>query len=387
MKKKLMSILTTSVLAIGLVAGCTPTTPTTTAGGTTPGTTAAGTTTAGTSAETTPATTTASGEKLKVTLIVGGNLGDKSFNDSAWAGLKKAEAELGTEVKVIELGGDPSKQEPTVRDVADDGTDIIMVASGGLIEAVQLVAPEYPDVKFVSFDVSPSYAVENDNLYGIIFKQNEADFLAGAIAGKMSKSGVIGFVGGQENPIINDFLVGYIDGAKQANPAIKVAVSFVGNWTDSAKGKEMSFAQVLLGADVLHGVAGGAGLGVIEAAAEKKLWAIGVDSDQTLMFEGDSAKANAIVTSALKNVGDTLYLVIKKHQEGSLNWGKLESFGIKEGAVGLARNDNYKKNVPAEVQTWVDELENKVKNGEYTVPSAFTMTNEEFIELKNSIKP
>ncbi|KAF5058737.1 ABC transporter substrate-binding protein PnrA-like protein [anaerobic digester metagenome] len=383
MKKKLMSILTTSVLAIGLVAGCTPTTPTTTAGGTT----AAGTTTAGTSAETTPATTTASGEKLKVTLIVGGNLGDKSFNDSAWAGLKKAEAELGTEVKVIELGGDPSKQEPTVRDVADDGTDIIMVASGGLIEAVQLVAPEYPDVKFVSFDVSPSYAVENDNLYGIIFKQNEADFLAGAIAGKMSKSGVIGFVGGQENPIINDFLVGYIDGAKQANPAIKVAVSFVGNWTDSAKGKEMSFAQVLLGADVLHGVAGGAGLGVIEAAAEKKLWAIGVDSDQTLMFEGDSAKANAIVTSALKNVGDTLYLVIKKHQEGSLNWGKLESFGIKEGAVGLARNDNYKKNVPAEVQTWVDELENKVKNGEYTVPSAFTMTNEEFIELKNSIKP
>ncbi|UUM12910.1 BMP family ABC transporter substrate-binding protein [Proteiniclasticum sp. QWL-01] len=387
MKKKLMSILTTSVLAIGLVAGCTPTTPTTTAGGTTPGTTAAGTTTAGTSAETTPATTTASGEKLKVTLIVGGNLGDKSFNDSAWAGLKKAEAELGTEVKVIELGGDPSKQEPTVRDVADDGTDIIMVASGGLIEAVQLVAPEYPDVKFVSFDVSPSYAVENDNLYGIIFKQNEADFLAGAIAGKMSKSGVIGFVGGQENPIINDFLVGYIDGAKQANPAIKVAVSFVGNWTDSAKGKEMSFAQVLLGADVLHGVAGGAGLGVIEAAAEKKLWAIGVDSDQTLMFEGDSAKANAIVTSALKNVGDTLYLVIKKHQEGSLNWGKLESFGIKEGAVGLARNDNYKKNVPAEVQTWVDELENKVKNGEYTVPSAFTMTNEQFVELKNSIKP
>lgn len=387
MKKKLMSILTTSVLAIGLVAGCTPTTPTTTAGGTTPGTTAAGTTSAGTSAQTTPATTTAAGEKLKVTLIVGGNLGDKSFNDSAWAGLKKAEAELGTEVKVIELGGDPSKQEPTVRDVADDGTDIIMVASGGLIEAVQLVAPEYPDVKFVSFDVSPSYAVENDNLYGIIFKQNEADFLAGAIAGKMSKSGVIGFVGGQENPIINDFLVGYIDGAKQANPAIKVAVSFVGNWTDSAKGKEMSFAQVLLGADVLHGVAGGAGLGVIEAAAEKKLWAIGVDSDQTLMFEGDSAKANAIVTSALKNVGDTLYLVIKKHQEGSLNWGKLESFGIKEGAVGLARNDNYKKNVPAEVQTWVDELENKVKNGEYTVPSAFTMTNEQFVELKNSIKP
>ena len=291
------------------------------------------------------------------------------------------------EAKAIELAGDPSKQEPTLRDVADDGTDIIMVASGGLIEAAQLVAPDYPEVKFVAFDVSPSYEIATDNLYGIIFKQNEADFLAGAVAAKLSKSGIIGFVGGQENPIINDFLVGYIDGAKQANPDVKVAVSFVGNWTDSAKGKEMSFSQVLLGADVLHGVAGGAGLGVIEAAAEKNLWAIGVDSDQTLLFEGDAAKADAIVTSALKNVGDTLYNVIKSHQAGTLNWGKLESFGIKEGGVGLARNDNYKKNVPADVQTWIDELENKVKSGEYTVPSAFTMTNEAFIELKNSIKP
>lgn len=386
MKQNIKAILTSSILAIGLLAGCAPTAPSTTAAGTSAGTTA-GTTTAGTAAGTTTAGTTASGEKLKVAFIVGGNLGDKSFNDSAWEGLQKAQTDLNVEAKAIELAGDPSKQEPTLRDVADDGTDIIMVASGGLIEAAQLVAPDYPEVKFVAFDVSPSYEIATDNLYGIIFKQNEADFLAGAVAAKLSKSGIIGFVGGQENPIINDFLVGYIDGAKQANPDVKVAVSFVGNWTDSAKGKEMSFSQVLLGADVLHGVAGGAGLGVIEAAAEKKLWAIGVDSDQTLLFEGDAAKADAIVTSALKNVGDTLYNVIKSHQAGTLNWGKLESFGIKEGGVGLARNDNYKKNVPADVQTWIDELENKVKSGEYTVPSAFTMTNEAFIELKNSIKP
>lgn len=385
MNKKFMSILATAVLATGILSGCsTPAPATTSAGTTTAGTTAAGTTSAGTTA---PATTTA-GKKLKVTYIVGGNLGDKSFNDSAWTGLQRAEKDMGVEIKAVELGGDPSKQEPTLRDVSDSGVDIIMVASGGLTEAVAKVAPEYPDVKYVAFDVSPSFEITNDNVYGIAFKQNEADFLAGAVAAKLSKSGVIGFIGGQENPIINDFLVGYIDGAKQAKPDVKIAVSFVGNWTDSAKGKEMSFAQVLLGADVLHGVAGGAGLGVIEAAAEKKLWAIGVDSDQTLLFEGaDKAKSDAIVTSALKNVGDVLYNLIKADGEGKVNWGKSEALGIKEGAVGLARNANYMKNVPADVQTWIDQLEEKVKSGAYTVPSAFTMTNDEFVNLKNSVKP
>lgn len=373
MNKKIMAVLTSAVLAAGMLAGCgskTPTTPTATA--------APSATAAPTKAE----------EKLKVTYIVGGNLGDKSFNDSAWTGLQKAQKDLGVEIKALELGGDPSKQEPAIRDVSEDGTDIIMVASGGLTEAVAKLAPEYPDVKYVVFDVGPTYAITADNVYGISFKQNEADFLAGAVGAKLSKSGVIGFVGGQENPIINDFLVGYIDGAKQANKDVKIAVSFVGNWTDSAKGKEMSFAQVLLGADVLHGVAGGAGLGVIEAAAEKKLWALGVDSDQTVLFkDSDPAKANAIVTSALKNVGDTLYNVLKANKDGKVNWGKRESLGIKEGAVGLARNDNYKKNVPADVQKWIDELEEKVKSGAYVVPSAFTMTNDEFVNLKNSVKP
>ncbi len=384
MNKKFMSVLATAVLATGILAGCAPAATSTTAAGT-----AAGTTTAGTAAgATTAAGTTTAGKKLKVTYIVGGNLGDKSFNDSAWVGLQKAQKDMGTEIKAVELGGDPSKQEPTLRDVSDQGVDIIMVASGGLTEAVAKVAPDYPDVKYVAFDVSPSFEIKNNNVYGISFKQNEADFLAGAVGAKLSKSGIIGFVGGQENPIINDFLVGYIDGAKQANPKIKIAVSFVGNWTDSAKGKEMSFAQALLGADVLHGVAGGAGLGVIEAAAEKKLWALGVDSDQTLLFEGsDKAKSDAIVTSALKNVGDVLYNVIKGDQEGTVKWGTRESLGIKEGAVGLARNANYEKNVPADVKTWINELEDKVKSGAYTVPSAFTMTNDEFVNLKNSVKP
>ncbi len=371
MNKKLMTILTSTILTVGLLAGCSPAAPATTGAGTSAGTTAG----------------TTAGKKLKVTFIVGGNLGDKSFNDSAWSGLQKAQTDLGVEAKVLELGGDPSKQEPSVQDVAEDGTDIVMVASGGLTEAVKKYAATYPDVKFVAFDVNPEYEIATNNVYGITFKQNEADFLAGAVGAKLSKTGVLGFVGGQENPIINDFLVGYIDGAKQANPNVKIAVSFVGNWTDSAKGKEMSFAQILLGADVLHGVAGGAGLGVIEAAAEKKLFVLGVDSDQTLLFANDKPKADAIVTSALKNVGDSLYNVIKAHQAGTLNWGKTEALGIKEGAVGIARNDNYKKVVPQDVQTWIDGLEAKVKSGEYKVPSAFAMTNEAFVELKNSVKP
>lgn len=371
MKKRNAIILSLSLVGAIFLSACSSAAPT--PAPTTPGT---------------PAPTTPPAEKLRVTYIVGGNLGDKSFNDSAWAGLQKAKTDFGVEVNAIELAGDPSKQEPTLRDVSEDGVDIIMVSSGGLPELVKTVAPEFPDTKYVVFDVSPEFEITLPNVYGITFKQNEADFLAGAVAAKLSKTGVLGFVGGQENPIINDFLVGFISGAKEANPAAKIAVSFVGNWTDSAKGKEHSFAQVLLGADVLHGVAGGAGLGVIDAAAEKKLIAIGVDSDQSLLFKDtDPAKANVIVTSALKNVGQALYNVIDGDQKGTLNWGKRESLGIKEGVVGVAKNDIYNAKVPADVRTWIDELEEKVKSGAIVVPSAFTMTNDEFVTLKNSVKP
>lgn len=336
----------------------------------------------------TPTQTPTTAEALKVTYIVGGNLGDKSFNDSAWEGLNRAKTDFGVEINAVELAGDPSKQEPTLRDVSEQGVDIIMVASGGLTEAVAKIAPEFPDVKYVVFDIGPDYKITSDNVYGLTFKQNEADFLAGALGAKLSKTGVLGFVGGQENPIINDFLVGYINGAQKANPDVKIAVSFVGNWTDSAKGKELSFAQVLLGADVLHGVAGGAGLGVIDAALEKGLWAIGVDADQSSQFkDSDPSKSAIIVSSALKNVGQALYTVIENNKADTVKWGEAESMGIKEGVVGLAKNDVYEKNVPADVKTWINELETKVKSGEIVVPSSFTMTNDAFITLKNSVKP
>lgn len=327
-------------------------------------------------------------DTYKVMHIVGTNLGDKSFNDSAQEGLERAKKDFGIELRVVELGADTSKFEPTVLDISETDVDMIVVSSSGLHEPVLQFADDYPDKKYICFDLGPDVEIESPNVHGIAFKQNEASFLAGAVGGKLSESGVIGFIGGQENPVINDFLVGYISGAKEANPDIKVAVSYTGNWTDTAKAKELSLAQMAQGADVIHGVAGAAGLGVIDVAKEKQIWALGVDSDQAMIFiENDPEKADRIVTSALKNCGDALYRAIELELDGKLKWGVLESVGIKEGAVGLAKNEIYEKHVSEDIRKWVADLEQKVIDGEYTVPSAFEMDNQQFQDLKNSVKP
>lgn len=334
--------------------------------------------------------TSQTGDKaLKVSMIVSGNLGDKSFYDSAYAGLQRAEKDLGIKLKVIELNGDPSKQEPTVLDESEGGADIIVVPAHGVTEHVLKHASEFPDTKYISFDVAATTEFKEPNMYGIAFKQNEGSFLAGALGAKLSKTGVIGFVGGMENPILNDFLIGYINGAKTANPDIKIAVSFVGNFADSAKGKELALTQINnQKVDVVHQVAGQAGLGVIDAGKEKGIKVLGVDSDQALLFKDtDPEKANAIVTSALKNLGDVIYSVIEKEMNGQLTWGCIEEYGVKEGASGIAKNDIYEASVDDETKKYIDELEEKIKSGELTVPSAFTMPNDEFMELKNSVKP
>lgn len=341
--------------------------------------------------------TSSTGKKLKVVLLVNGTLGDKSFFDSANAGMERIKNELGCETKVIEMGTDPSKWEPTLVDVSGQDWDLIICGTYQMQENLEKVAPKFPNKKYIVFDTSVQYdKYKLDNVYSILYSQNEGSYLAGALAAmvttsKMPKANdkkIIGFLGGMDIPVINDFLVGYIQGAKSIVPDIKVAVSYVGNFADPAKGKEMCLAQYQLGADVGFNVAGGSGLGQLDAAKEMGRYAIGVDSDQAMLFKtSDPAKAELILTSMLKRVDNSLVRAVKLYKEGKLTFGKAETLGLKDDAVGLAENEFFTKNVPQEMRQKLQELKQKIVSGEIKVQSAFSMDAKAIKELRDSVAP
>ncbi|WP_124057848.1 BMP family ABC transporter substrate-binding protein [Vaginisenegalia massiliensis] len=327
---------------------------------------------------------------LKVALLIG-NRGDMSFFDSAVAGMEKAEKEFGKkiDVKIIEHGDDPSGFEPNFLDAADSGVDVVIVSST-LSEFVTKYAPDYPDVEFWIFDTEFDFSKgDYPNVYSIVYKANEASFLGGYLVAAQSKSGVIGFLGGIDQNIISDFLVGFIQGAKEAKPDIKVATSYVGSWTDSAKGKELGIAMYNQGADIVFNVAGGSGVGLIEAAVENKKQVLGVDSDQAMMYkaQGKEDFAKVIPTSVLKNVGDSLHRAIGLRLEGKLKLGANEELGIKEGSVGLADNEYFQAAYPEDLRAKVKELEDKIIKGEIKVDSGYGMPTEKVKEIRDGVKP
>ena len=214
---------------------------------------------------------------------------------------------------------------------------MIITNGSSSAEVVQKVAEEFPEQKFVMFD-SEVEEGKYPNLYAISYKQNEGSYLAGVLAALVTTSDMqyanadkkIGFVGGSEHPIITDFLVGYIEGAKSVEPDIKVYVSYIGSWDDTAKGKETAIAQYNQGVDIIFPAAEQAGLGCVEAATEMNKYIIGVDSDQAMLFKGtDETKANVILTSVLKEVGNSLVRMAQMEMEGTVPYGSFESLGIK----------------------------------------------------------
>ena len=335
-------------------------------------------------------------------LLLNGNLGDKSFFDSANSGLEKLKAELGADkfdFKVEQMGAKPEdepKWEPTLLEYCDKKEyDVIIVGTWQMYDALAKASKEFPDQKFIFFDETFDFTSgEHKNIYNVLYKQNEVSFLVGAAAALMTTDGslpmvdpsnsTIGFLGGMENPIINDFLLGYIQGAKEVNPDVKVKIAYVGDFWDSAKGKDLALTQYQSGGvDVGYNVAGAAGLGQIEAAVDAKRYAFGVDSDQAALLPD---KADYIPTSALKNVGNSIIRAIKLDLEGKLEYGKAESLGFSEGGVEIVKDAHYEKMVPAAIRAQLDELEQKIISGEITVDTALGKSTEEIQAIKDSVQ-
>jgi basic membrane protein A and related proteins len=317
----------------------------------------------------------AAAEKIKVVNLINGVQGDKSFFDSAVRGVTQAQQEFDLDVKTIEAGIDPAKWQPALEDAAaNEEYDIMILGTYQMSEFLQIVAPKYPDKKFIIYDVAVDYnACDCSNVYSVLYKQNEGSYMAGVYAGLMSKTGTIGAVGGQDIPVINDFIVGYKQGAASVgiDPG-KVIVQYAGGWNDPVKGKEIALAMYQQGADIVFQIAGGTGVGVFQAAEETGNFAIGVDSDQaTIIADTNPNQAKFILTSMLKNVDNSLYRALKMYVEGTLPFGQAENLGVAEGGVGIAKNDIYNEATPADVKAKIEAAEKELLDGNVTVDTVF----------------
>ncbi|WP_369033902.1 MULTISPECIES: BMP family lipoprotein [Streptomyces] len=328
--------------------------------------------------------------KPRIKLVLNGGLGDKSFFDSAYAGLQKAEKDLGYELKVVELGSDRTKWEPGFEDAASaDDYDILAAGTFDVTDYIGKLAPEFPDKKFWVFDAPVDYSGKNgacsnkcENVYSVTFKQNEGGYLAGFLAEKLVAAKAlkgteslkkVGVMGGVKIPLIEDFVVGFKSGFQAAGGKNSdVLVQYVGGdkpFGDPAKGKEISTAMYGQGAALVWPVAGLSGLGTFESAVSAGRYAFGVDSDQYQTLT-DQAQKDIVVTSILKNVGNALYEAAQNDQKGSLKYGSVSTVGLAEDAVGYVDDDHFKELVPEKIRTEVQEAADEVKSGSVTVPSA-----------------
>ncbi|WP_052731894.1 BMP family lipoprotein [Devosia geojensis] len=306
---------------------------------------------------------------LTVALVVHGNLGDKSFFDSAAAGLQRAEDELPVEVTVIEAGLDRGRWEPALADATDQGFDVVIGGTWEMNGFMQALSPEYPDTRFILFDDTPDFSGGAfPNILAIQYRTSTAAYLAGYAAAKISETGKLGEILGVEGATIVEFAVGFEQGAKAANPDVEVTRAIAGSFTDPARGKELALAQFAQGVDIVFPIAGGTGIGALQAARDEGKLAVGVDSDQAEIFAPtDAAQAEVIFTSVEKKVGQSLYTALEQTLAGTAPYGSTVLLGLADGAVGLSKNSYYEATVPAEVRAEVDAVEAQIIAGEIEV--------------------
>jgi len=295
-------------------------------------------------------------QKTRVGLIFAeGGLGDQSFNDAAYRGLMQAKEELPVEVIYVEPA-DIAEMEEHQRSYAELGLDLVIVIGFIHQSALTEVSADYPDIHFAIVDD----VVDNPNVTSLLFEEHEGSFLVGVVAGMMTKSNIVGFVGGMEVPLIRKFQVGFEEGVKWANPDAQVLVNYAGAFDDPGRGRELAISQYERGADIIYHAAGGTGSGVIDAAASHDFYAIGVDSDQDYMAPGK------VLTSMIKRVDMAVYEVIKAAVEGTLEGGTW-TFGVADGGVGTSEFTYTRDIIPQEVFDKVEEAKQKIISGEIVV--------------------
>ncbi len=356
-------------------------------------------TTAAQQAQETVAEAAASGDVYNVAYVVNGNLGDKSFFDSAQEGLQTLEDAGRITLNTLELGGtdaDKPKWLSTLYEVSESGEyDVIVCGTYQMPDYLKEVATQYPDQKYIIFDDN-TYVGDNENVVNITYKQNELGYVIGTYAALMTmdtsieginEDKVIGFVGGIDSPVINDFLYGYIIGATNVDPDMKIDTRYVGGYVDTTLAKEYGLSMIQdNNCDIIWGVAGNAGNGAAEACLEQNQWFIGVDSDQEATFSSDLAAIT--LTSGLKNIGNSLIWVFDEMDAGRQYWGTEIQLGLAEDGVGIVLDKNFAKLASEDTQAKVQEAIDAVLDGSVEIPSALTEEgNNAVISQRDEVRP
>jgi basic membrane protein A len=306
---------------------------------------------------------------LKVGLVfdVGGR-GDKSFNDAAYRGLEKAQKDLGIEFEYIEPG--PGADREAALRQFSSRPDISLIFGIGFIfsDEITKIAFEFPGKKYacVDYTVDASKVIP-PNLVALEFKEEEGSFLIGVIAGFMTKTNKVGFVGGMESPLIKKFQVSYEAGVRYVNPKCEILIGYAGVTGDAfknpGKGKELALGQYSDGVDIIYHASGVTGLGVFEAAREMKKFAIGVDSDQN-----DEAPG-FVITSMLKVVDVAVFETIKHVKNNTFKGGGAETFGLRSNGVDYAYTEKNKNMIPDDVRSKVELIKKEIIEGKIKIPT------------------
>lgn len=312
----------------------------------------------------------ADGLDVGIVFDVGGR-GDKSFNDGAYLGGMRAAKELGARITYIEPG-EGSDREAGLRLLAAEGMDLVVGVGFIFTDDVNVLAREYPNVRFadvdyaVSFDSTGAPIPLASNLKALKFREEEGSFLVGALAALVGKSKKVGFVGGMDIALIHKFEAGYRAGVKYVCPDCEILVGYAGvtpeAFRNPGRGKEMALAMYNQGANIIFHASGSTGLGVFEAARTTGKLAIGVDADQFNEAPG------FVLTSMVKGIDESVFQAIKSVKEGTFTGG-VQQFGLAEKGVGYVYDDNNKKLIPDAVRARLDALTQEIVAGRIKVPS------------------
>lgn len=306
--------------------------------------------------------TSAKASSFKVGLITDtGGINDHSFNYLAYKGLQMAEAKLGITGSVVQSKSE-SDYTPNLTTYAREGYNLVIAVGFLMAPQVETVSKEYPNTKFLIIDDA---ITDRKNVTGAIFKTEQSAYLAGALAGLMEQSkmkninsdNVVGVVGGMQIPPVQEYIAGFQQGMHKTDPNGKVVVKWVGNFNDQAAGEQIAQSEISQGADIVLQLAGGAGVGVISAAKNANVYAMGADADQSYL-----APAN-VVASPLKKVDNATFAVIQETLKGQFKSG-VQYFDLKNGGCGIAFN---KKLVPVSMITKVNQLGAQISAGMISV--------------------
>jgi basic membrane lipoprotein Med (substrate-binding protein (PBP1-ABC) superfamily) len=306
------------------------------------------------------------GPKVGLAFDTGGR-GDRSFNDSAYAGVEAAIEENGGEFQDLSPNADASNRADLLTQLADEGYNPIIAVGFAYGEDVATVAAQYPDVTFAIVD---SPAGDTANLTGLLFAANEGSYLAGVAAALKTETDHIGFVGGVDTGLIQNFEAGYVAGAEAVNPDITVDVQYISpegdfsGFNDPAKGQIVAQGMYDAGADIVYHAAGGSGLGVFQAAAASGGRAIGVDSDQYNTVE-DPALQAVIMTSMLKRVDNAVQSFVGDFVDGNVEGGADIINDLESEGVGLSTTGGFID----DIQEDIDSYRQQIIDGEIEVPS------------------